>query len=130
MLLRGVLALSMTGACTEREQEPTDTGSTETGSEHCIVHETCDTLVPAFEAETESIRSCDADGECGQVLHGTSCGCTLDWVARKNADATCFYELIDQAGGLGCDLGLGSICPCPEADGFACEDGTCTWNYL
>jgi hypothetical protein len=25
---------------------------------------------------------------------------------------------------------LGGSCDCPEADGFACIDQRCTWNYL
>ena len=30
---------------------------------------------------------------------------------------------------LGCDLGS-STCDCPTAAAFACEQGSCTWNYL
>jgi pyridoxal 5'-phosphate synthase pdxS subunit len=29
-----------------------------------------------------------------------------------------------------CSLGGISTCDCPAADGFACEAGACTWNYL
>jgi len=90
----------------------------------------CDALSAAFAAETQAIRSCSTDAECGQVLQGTSCGCTRNWVARTEADTTCFYALIEQAGPLQCELGLGSPCDCPEADGYACVDGICTWNYL
>ena len=91
------------------------------------VPETCDTLVAEFVAETASIRSCDVAEDCGQVLAGTSCGCTRDWVARTDADTTRFYDLIDQGTALQCDLGLGSPCDCPPADGFDCVEGTCQW---
>jgi hypothetical protein len=92
--------------------------------------DTCAELLAAFDAETLAIRSCGSDSECGQALQGTSCGCTRDWVARSDADTTCFYDLIEQAGALQCELPLGSTCDCPEADGFVCDAGICNWNYL
>lgn len=93
-------------------------------------HTTCDSLKADFEAETLAIRSCTTDAECGQVLQGTSCGCTRDWVARLDADTTTFYALIGEAGPLDCDLGLFSTCDCPGADGFVCDpSGICQWNY-
>lgn len=93
-----------------------------------IVHETCDTLVADFRAETAEVRSCVEDDECGQVLTGTSCGCTRDWVARNDADTAHFYDLIDKGQELECELGLASTCDCPPADGFACVEGTCEWK--
>jgi hypothetical protein len=90
----------------------------------------CDELVAAFEAEALEIRSCAGDGECGQELTGTSCGCTRNWVARTDADTAEFYALIDKAAELGCELFLAGTCDCPPADGFVCLDGICAWNYL
>lgn len=90
---------------------------------------TCTEIVSDFEAETSAIRSCSEASECGTELDGTSCGCTRDWVARVDADTTRFYALIEEASAAECDLGLISPCDCPEASGYACEDGTCTWNY-
>jgi hypothetical protein len=90
----------------------------------------CAELIPAFDAETLAIRSCSSDDDCGKALQGTSCGCTRDWVARSDADTTCFYDLIEQAGALQCDLPLVSTCDCPGADGFICDAGICNWNYL
>jgi hypothetical protein len=90
----------------------------------------CDDLLAAFEAETIEIRSCNSDADCGQALLGTSCGCTRDWVARTDADTTCFYDLIEQGQALQCELPLGSTCDCPGADGFVCDAGICNWNYL
>ena len=90
---------------------------------------TCDEVVGETQAELSRIQSCRADSECGQVLEGTSCGCTRDLVARFDADASRFHDLKDQANAMGCD-GFGSTCDCPTADGFACEMGRCTWNYV
>lgn len=88
---------------------------------------TCDDVQQTFDDAAASIRSCTEDAECGQVLPGTSCGCTRDWVARLDADPTDLYALIDDAGA--CDLGLEGTCDCPEAYGFECADGTCEWDY-
>jgi hypothetical protein len=51
-------------------------------------------------------------------------------VARLDADTDCFYAMIDRAGDLGCDLGLASSCDCPDTDGYVCDAGICTWNYI
>jgi hypothetical protein len=108
----------------------TGDGDGDTGDGDCGPFDNCPDLIAAFDAEALAIRSCSSDGECGQQLQGTSCGCTRDWVARTDADTTCFYSLIDQAGALQCELPLGSTCDCPEADGFICDGGICNWNYL
>lgn len=91
---------------------------------------TCETVIAAYEAETTEIRSCTADADCGQVLSGTSCGCTRNWVARGDADISEWESLREQANALGCSIGGISTCDCPAADGFACDEGTCSWNYL
>lgn len=91
---------------------------------------TCAQVHADFVAEAARIRSCTDDAQCGLVLTGTSCGCTRDWVARRGVDTAGFYALIDEALGLGCDLGLTSTCDCPEAEGFDCAGGTCTWDYV
>jgi hypothetical protein len=96
----------------------------------CQQLDSCPDLIAAFDAETFAIRSCSSDDECGQALQGTSCGCTQDWVARSDADTTCFYDLIAQAGALQCELPLVSDCSCPPVDGFICDAGICSWNYL
>ena len=96
----------------------------------CVGADPCEALESAFLAETAAIRSCTADAECGQVLPGTSCGCTRNWVARLDADTSTFDAIMDEANQLGCMLpGLISTCDCPPADGFACEAGVCGWNY-
>lgn len=121
------------GTAEESTEESTDTEeSGETGDPgNCdMAFESCSALQAAFADETLAVRSCSQPEDCGQVLQGTSCGCTRDWVARTDADTACFYELIDQAGPLACDLGLGSSCDCPPTDGFDCVQGICTWNYL
>lgn len=101
-----------------------------------VVHEddtvgprTCTQVQADFAAESRAIRACEEDAQCGQVLTGTSCGCTRDQVARIGVDTRAFYALIDEAAALGCDLGLTSTCDCPEVSGFDCDDGVCTWDY-
>ena len=92
---------------------------------------TCDTIESEFQAETADIRSCTTDAECGQVLAGTSCGCTRNWVARNDADLTTFDALMAEAGTEQCDLGTDSVCDCPATAGFRCDDaGQCNWNYV
>lgn len=92
-----------------------------------------------YKEELNAIRSCKAASECGQVLAGTSCGCTRDKVARIDADLTKFERLKKEFAALvsiskelppECDgIGSASICDCPETDGFACKNHLCTWNY-
>lgn len=89
----------------------------------------CDTLVTDVQIELEDIQSCDRDADCGQVLAGTSCGCTRNLVARNDADVATFEDLAQDASDAQCDVGFSSPCDCPEADGYRCADGTCTWNY-
>lgn len=90
---------------------------------------TCEQQLEDLQAEAVAIRSCEVATDCGQVLHGTSCGCTRDWVARNDADPTSFDRLLAEMNASSCETGLGSTCDCPEAYGFACEAGECTWNY-
>jgi hypothetical protein len=91
---------------------------------------TCEELETALAAETDAILSCTADAECGQVLAGTSCGCTRNMVARLDADITDWQALREDFFDQQCGIGPISTCDCPAADGFACDEGTCTWNYL
>ncbi len=89
---------------------------------------TCEEIQADFAAESANIRSCSTDAECGKVLEQTSCGCTRDLVARVDADTHDFYALIQAAGGE-CDLGLTSVCDCPQTYGFECADHVCNWDY-
>ncbi|MGH1345856.1 MAG: hypothetical protein ACRBN8_30105 [Nannocystales bacterium] len=97
--------------------------------ETCIAAD-CEALVTAYQEETAAIRSCEDDAECGQVLTGTSCGCTRNWVARTDADIDLWDSLRDDALDASCDIGGISTCDCPPADGFVCNEGVCGWNYL
>jgi len=90
--------------------------------------------------ELKEARSCDVDLECGKVIAGTSCGCTRNLIARKDADMTKLNRLINQYLALASvslewptecrQVEFASSCDCPEAIGFACKDHLCTWNYL
>jgi hypothetical protein len=77
-----------------------------------------------------SAQKCTSAAECGQAIKGTSCGCTRDAVARKDADLTSYQAIRSKLTELGCDGGLGSTCDCPSADGFACVNNRCVWNYV
>ena len=79
------------------------------------------------EEELQRIQACTSDDECGQVLEGTGCGCTRSLVARLDASPANFEALVAASDG---SCAPGSTCDCPEADGFACVDGTCAWNYV
>lgn len=88
----------------------------------------CPELAKELAKELEAIQSCDSDEECGQPLEGTSCGCTRNLVARKDADTGRFDELLGEQGKR-CDGGSSSTCDCPAADGFECSSNRCGWNY-
>jgi len=77
-----------------------------------------------------SAQKCTSATECGQTIQGSSCGCTRDAVARKDADLTSYLAIRNKLVELGCDGGLGSTCDCPNADGFACVNNACGWNYV
>lgn len=88
---------------------------------------TCDYIEAERKQELANVQSCSTAAECGQPISGSSCGCTRDLVARKDADLDRYLELQKSAAEL-CDSG-GSTCDCPLADGFACVNQRCTWNY-
>ena len=92
----------------------------------------CEELTEAYLAETHAIQSCTEASECGQVLAGTSCGCTRNLVARTDADLSEWEAIRDKAAANDCSLpNQISVCDCPIADGFMCSDaGVCQWNYL
>jgi hypothetical protein len=93
---------------------------------------TCDDLEQAYASAMAAAQACTEAAECGQtVTTGGSCGCTRAPVARLDADLGPSDALWMQAQELECPFTqLGGPCDCPEADGFACIDDLCTWNYL
>jgi hypothetical protein len=91
---------------------------------------TCASVVQELAAELTNIQRCTTASDCGQVLIGTSCGCTRDLVARLDADTTRFHQLRNmRIDGTPCAEFSGT-CDCPAADGFACLGGACAWNYV
>ncbi len=91
---------------------------------------TCADVERDLEAALADVRSCASSSECGQVLEGTSCGCTRNLVARNDADASRVFALLaERVNGETC-AGLSSTCDCPEVSGFTCEQGVCGWNYV
>lgn len=89
----------------------------------------CEELRAERAAELAVIQACTADADCGQALAGTSCGCTRNLVARSDAGIERFGEIQAALGRAECGS-LVTTCDCPAADGFACVEGRCTWNYL
>lgn len=91
--------------------------------------QSCEELERQRDAELASLQACRTDADCGTELRGTSCGCTRNLVARADADLTRFSRIQAQLSAAECG-GFISTCDCPPADGFACSEGRCTWNYL
>ncbi|GDX79301.1 hypothetical protein LBMAG42_11120 [Deltaproteobacteria bacterium] len=123
------------GVETGDTSDTSDTGDTSDTSDTSDtgdsgVLRTCDDIVAEFDAEAGEIRACVEAADCGRVLDGTSCGCTRDWVARKDADTGEFYALMSEAADSECELGLESTCDCPETAGYDCVDEVCTWKYV
>lgn len=129
-LLVFVFTSLLAQACAEEEPiRETDTLSTDTSGSGSDTPATCESLQAELDAELEAIQSCTVDAECGQAMTGTSCGCTRNLVARTDADTARFYEITETMTSMQCDPGLGSSCDCPPAEGFACVEDRCTWNY-
>lgn len=90
----------------------------------------CDSLVSETRAALASAQKCTTSADCGQVIPGSSCGCTRDLVARSDADLSMYTSLKSETARRGCETEGGSTCDCPPAQGFACVANMCTWNYV
>lgn len=91
---------------------------------------TCGPIENDYVTELAEIQACTSADDCGQVLAGTSCGCTRNLVARLDADLADLEEIRAKAEANECSVGGISTCDCPAVDGFACESGVCSWNYV
>jgi hypothetical protein len=90
----------------------------------------CQQVSAALDLELAAIQACSRADECGQVLEGTSCGCTRDLVARRSSSIANFHVIVRRGQSLQCPATeFVTTCDCPAADGFACVDRRCTWNY-
>jgi|GEM_PF-1726199 len=90
----------------------------------------CDALVNEMKAALSSAQKCMSAADCGQPIPDSSCGCTRDLVARKDANLRPYLDVRSKVYALGCASEGGSTCDCPNADGFACIDNVCGWNYV
>ena len=88
----------------------------------------CDEWYGTYQWALDEVTQCSAASDCVD-LPGTSCGCTHNLVVNADADLTYFWMVAEMLGEAGCSPFV-STCDCPPADGFACEAGQCTWNYL
>ena len=116
LLVLGVATLGVTASCLTLLVDPAPAE--------------CELLTAAVQSEATRLAECQVDADCGQVLTGTSCGCTQDRVARLDADPSWFYELSELALAQDCPSFPDTTCDCPKADGFACQFGQCAWNYI
>jgi hypothetical protein len=92
---------------------------------------TCEMLEADYTAEMAEARACTSAEECGQTVSWGSCGCTRAAVIRLDHDIAELDALWNTGSEMGCPFTqVGGTCDCPEADGFACIDDRCTWNYL
>lgn len=89
--------------------------------------ESCTQWSDLYDSTVGTISSCTSAAECVD-LPGTSCGCTRNLVVNQSADLTSFWEIFKAMGEAGC--GIVTVCDCPQADGFVCQNGHCQWNYL
>ena len=77
-----------------------------------------------YDKALRSVQMCEADAECGQIITGTSCGCTRELVARKRVSLDTLRGIMEN-----CNINTIGTCDCPPADGFVCAEGRCAWNY-
>ena len=92
---------------------------------------TCEALQDAYTAEIVAAAACTSVDECGQTVGFGNCGCTNATVVRIDYDIEHLESLWTEAWEMACDFTqVDGTCDCPEADGFACIAGRCTWNYL
>lgn len=93
--------------------------------------QSCDALDLKVSKELGAIQTCQTDSDCGEVLKGSSCGCTRNAVARIDADLTNYLKAKSASVDNACGGSFGiSICDCPQTEGFACVQNMCSWNYL
>lgn len=89
---------------------------------------TCNEWWETWKALLTQVAQCNSVANCIDVP-GTSCGCTHNLVVNKDVDLWLFWKVAGWMGDDGCSPFV-SDCDCPPAEGFACMDGLCTWNYL
>ena len=112
-------------------QEGTSTSCDAVQTEGIELPASCAELESSYASELEQVVACERDADCGQVLEGTSCGCTRNLVLALDADPTRICAIQDWAVAQECEpLFMASTCDCPATRGFVCESGVCGWNYV
>lgn len=89
---------------------------------------TCSEWWETWKSLLAQVAQCSSASDCIDVP-GTSCGCTRNLVVNKDVDLWFFWKVAGWMGDDGCSPFV-STCDCPSADGFACVDGLCSWNYF
>ena len=90
----------------------------------------CDSLQKELKSTLSDVQRCTSAADCGQPIPGSSCGCTRDLVARKDANLSSYLAQRAKVSELGCATDGGSTCDCPSAEGFTCTNNVCGWNYV
>ena len=90
----------------------------------------CADRLSELKSTLASVQKCDSAADCGQRIPESSCGCTRDLIARNDADLSSYLAQRSKVRELACETEGGSTCDCPNADGFACIDHVCGWNYV
>jgi hypothetical protein len=70
----------------------------------------CAAVNNALSEALANAQQCTSAAQCGQPIKGSSCGCTRDLVARKDADLGPYLAAQAKVAELGCDQG-GSTSP-------------------
>ncbi len=95
--------------------------------------DSCDIVQAEWDAELALVQSCEVDEDCAEAfpLPGTSCGnCTRNLVAKDGSDTEQLYYVLQVADDLDCEILPQTECDCPDASGFICDQGACTWDYV
>jgi hypothetical protein len=88
----------------------------------------CEMLQAQLAVALADLQACEADEDCGASVSEGTCGCTLAVPSRTDADPTQYIDLVRRVSE--CTQEGGSVCDCPPADGFICDQNRCAWNYL
>ena len=96
--------------------------STDTASEGY----NCRDLEIIIDVEMIVARECDADSECSMVLAEETCE-SNSVLVHEDYDSDYFYDLMDQANALGCEIELPRNNDC-SATTPVCDVGVCSWQ--
>jgi hypothetical protein len=116
-----------TGAVDSGGKDSNPTGGTTGTSDPSSDPEACNAAKDALATMLAAIQRCESDADCGASVSEGTCGCTRATPVRRDAKTAEYIDLVKKVASCS-DLG-GGTCDCPPADGFACVENKCEWNY-